>query len=71
MGLQERWLASCEDVARVCTDCGRDPQDVKIIAVSKTVGLDVVGQAVSCGITDFGENREKPFNEKLEAYPQA
>lgn len=70
MGLQERWLASCEDVAGVCADCGRDPQDVKIIAVSKTVGLDVVGQAVSFGITDFGENREKPFNEKFEAYPQ-
>ena len=44
---------------------------MKIIAVSKTVGADVVGEGIELGMTDFGENREKPFNEKLALYPQA
>lgn len=71
MSLAQRWEAACADVAAVCERCGRDPQDVRIIAVSKTVGPDVIGEAISCGMTDFGENREKPFNEKFDLYPQA
>ena len=39
--------------------------------MSKTVGADVVGEGIELGMTDFGENREKPFNEKLALYPQA
>lgn len=71
MGLKERWESVCKEVAEVCEKCGRKPEDVKIIAVSKTVGADVVGEGIELGMTDFGENREKPFNEKLALYPQA
>lgn len=71
MGLKERWEGVCNEVAEVCEKCGRKPEDVKIIAVSKTVGADVVGEGIELGMTDFGENREKPFNEKLALYPQA
>lgn len=71
MGLKERWDGVCNEVAEVCEKCGRKPEDVKIIAVSKTVGADVVGEGIELGMTDFGENREKPFNEKLALYPQA
>lgn len=71
MGLNERWNLAREDVARICDLCGRDRDDVKIIAVSKTVEPAVVGEALECGITDFGENRDKPFNEKFALYPQA
>lgn len=69
MSLEERWNATVEDVRELCRKAGRDPSEVKIVAVSKTVGPDVVGEAVECGVTDFGENREKPFNEKLALYP--
>lgn len=71
MGLRERWDATRADVARTCESCGRKPDDVRIIAVSKTVGPDVVGEGIACGMTDFGENREKPFIEKVELYPDA
>lgn len=71
MSLKQRWDDTCADVARICAGCGRSPEDVKIIAVSKTVGLPVIGEAVECGMTDFGENRERPFNEKFDAYPDA
>lgn len=71
MGLKERWEGVCREVAQACEKCGRKPEDVKIIAVSKTVGPDVVGEGIKLGMTDFGENREKPFNEKLALYPDA
>ena len=71
MSLEQRWNDTCADVARVCENCGRDSHDVKIIAVSKTVEPSVVGKAIACGVTDFGENRDKPFNEKVALYPEA
>lgn len=71
MGLKQRWEAVSAEVAKLCREAGRDPRDVRIVAVSKTVGADVVGEAISCGMADFGENREKPFNEKAALYPQA
>ena len=71
MGLKDRWEATCADVADICRRNGRNPEDVKIIAVSKTVGIETVGEGIACGITDFGENRTVPFNEKLAVYPQA
>ncbi len=36
---------------------GRDAQDVTLIAVSKTVSLELVRMAYNLGVTDFGENR--------------
>lgn len=71
MSLEQRWESTREDVARICENCGRNPQDVRIIAVSKTVEPPVVGEAIACGVTDFGENRDKPFNEKCALYPDA
>lgn len=71
MTLRERWEDTVADVARICKDCGRDPQEVRIIAVSKTVEPPVVAQAIEAGARDFGENRTQPFNEKFALYPQA
>ena len=36
---------------------GRDPEMVKLVAVTKTVGIDEVRRAAALGICDFGENR--------------
>lgn len=71
MGLAQRWQAACEDVASLARDAHRSPEDVRIIAVSKTVGPGVVGEGIACGMGDFGENRTQPFNEKFALYPDA
>ncbi len=39
-----------------CTDCGRNPTEVCLLAVSKTWGLDAVREAYSAGQRQFGEN---------------
>lgn len=51
------------------TGCGRSLDDVTLVAVSKTVGLDEVEDAISQGATDFGENRPEELVRKAEAFP--
>ena len=44
-------------IAQAAKRAGRDTQEVTLIAVSKTVPLDLVRIAYNLGVTDFGENR--------------
>lgn len=71
MTLRERWEATCADVADICRSCGRDPREVTVVAVSKTVGVETVAEAFEAGVRDFGENRTQPFAEKQAGFPQA
>lgn len=52
-----RVAAVRERVARACARVGRDPAEVRLIAVSKTFGPEAVVEALAAGVTDFGENR--------------
>ena len=45
-----------ESIARSARAAGRRPEDVHLVAVSKTVGIDLIGEAMACGQTLFGEN---------------
>lgn len=44
-------------IAAACARMGRDPNSVTLVAVSKTVSVETVQEAVKLGVTDFGENR--------------
>ncbi len=44
-------------IAQAAERVGRDTQDVTLIAVSKTVPLELVRMAYNLGVTNFGENR--------------
>ncbi len=46
---------------------GRDPSEIKLVAVSKTVDIDRVKEAVIAGITILGENRVQEAKGKIEA----
>ena len=58
--------ASVEDEAR---RSGREAGEVRLIAVSKTVGLEAVDRAIALGARDFGENRPDCLVEKASARP--
>ncbi len=45
---------------------GRNPDDITLIAVTKTHGPDVINQAIDLGVTDIGENK---VQEILDKYP--
>lgn len=59
-----REVADAADVA------GRDAGDVTIVAVTKTVGVDEVAQAIAAGCRDFGENRVQEFLGKHGLFPE-
>jgi pyridoxal phosphate enzyme (YggS family) len=56
-----------ERVARACERAGRKPDDVLLIAVSKTVEIERIGLAVAAGVAALGENRVQEAKEKVAA----
>lgn len=55
----------------VCQAAGRNPHEVLLLAVSKTVDVDQVRMALDAGATAFGENRPDELVRKQAAFPQA
>ena len=53
-------------VARAAGRTGRDPASVRLVAISKTVPVDVVRAAAEAGQVDFGENRVQDALEKMD-----
>lgn len=70
MALRQRYELVENKVAQACDACGRDREGVRIIAVSKTVDLDAVEEAIAVDVHDFGENRPAELLRKFEAFPQ-
>ena len=61
-----------DQIAAACARAGRDPGSVRLIAVSKTVPVVGVAEALAAGQTLFGENRVQEALAKMaEAGPEA
>jgi pyridoxal phosphate enzyme (YggS family) len=56
-GLRAARSLVLERIAAACSRTGRDPGDVTLVAVSKTVPAERLKIAISAGLTLFGENR--------------
>jgi pyridoxal phosphate enzyme (YggS family) len=54
-------------ISDAAKDCGRSPESIKLVAVSKTVGSDRVGKAIDAGVTILGENYIQEAKEKFAA----
>ncbi len=57
MGIATRLAAVRAQIAQAARASGRDPADVRLVAVAKTHGIAEIAEALACGQTDFGENR--------------
>ena len=64
----ERVLAR---IAAACARAGRDPDEVTLVAVSKTVPADALRDAVAAGLTLLGENRVQEAAGKVPEVPGA
>jgi pyridoxal phosphate enzyme (YggS family) len=58
-----------ERIAVAADRCGRDPADITLVVVSKTVSAERIREAVEAGIRDFGENYYQEAREKLDLLP--
>jgi len=53
-----------ERIARAADRAGRDPSQVRLIAISKTFGVDAIRAAAQAGQVDFGENKLQEAQQK-------
>ena len=58
-----------ERVAIAAQKSGRDPEDIELIAVSKTWPAETVAELIECGHDLFGENRVQEIVAKVPALP--
>lgn len=70
MDFKERYERTLAEAAACCAAAGRDPHDVRVVAVSKTVDANTVAEAIAAGAHDFGENRPDSLALKRDRFPQ-
>jgi pyridoxal phosphate enzyme (YggS family) len=63
----ERVAAVRTRIERAARSADRDPASVRLVAATKTVGVDRIAEAVAAGVTDLGENRAQELLEKAPA----
>jgi len=53
-------------IDQICARVNRNPKDVKLIAVSKSFGIDEIKQAMQANQTEFGENKAQELVSKFD-----
>ena len=67
--IKENYEKVKEKVIKACERAGRNPQDVTLIAVSKTKPLEDLREAYAAGARDFGENKVQELVDKMPEMP--
>jgi len=67
MSISENLKSIRERIHRACSKVGRNADEVKLIAVTKTISVDRIKEAINCGINCLGENK---VQEIVDKYPQ-
>jgi pyridoxal phosphate enzyme (YggS family) len=65
MSLKERLTELSAELAELATEAGRSPEEIKLIAVSKTHPSELIAEAFQAGQVRFGENRVQEASEKI------
>lgn len=67
--IAENVQAVRERITQACERVGRSSEEVTLVAVTKTVPVELVQAAAACGVTDFGENRVQEAESKIAQLP--
>ncbi len=68
--LKENYENVKDDLQVICRNMKRDPEDLKLIAVSKTKPIHAIQEVYDAGCRCFGENKVQELIEKIEALPK-
>ena len=63
LSISERLEQIEENIAAACQRSGRNPDEVKLIVVTKTAAFDQIKEVIEAGYTDLGENRVQHFKQ--------
>ncbi len=66
MSIEQNLTEIKSKINAACEKSGRNPVDVTILAVTKTIDADRINEAVSLGIHDLGENRVQELLSKYD-----
>lgn len=66
MLVQENYETVKQEVIKTAQNCGRNPEDITLIAVSKTKPLADIEELIAIGVEDFGENKVQELCDKYE-----
>ncbi|MBO5468288.1 MAG: YggS family pyridoxal phosphate-dependent enzyme [Lachnospiraceae bacterium] len=64
--VKENYTYIKQQVEETARNCGRNPEDVTLIAVSKTKPLEAIEELITIGVEDFGENKVQELCDKYE-----
>ena len=67
MGVKQNYAEIKKRVEDACKRVGRNPDEVTILAVTKTQPADKINQAVELGLTQLGENRVQELLSKYDS----
>lgn len=67
MGIAENYKAVLRRIESAARQAGRDPSEIKLVAVSKTHPVETLNKALNSGINVFGENKVQEAETKVAA----
>lgn len=67
--LRQRLAEVRTKIARTCERCGRKPNSVKLIGVTKTLSAEDILPAIEYGLEDLGENYIQELRSKVNSLP--
>ncbi|MBU4288235.1 MAG: YggS family pyridoxal phosphate-dependent enzyme, partial [Proteobacteria bacterium] len=70
--LKIRLINVKERIKKAAVDCGRDPESIRLVVVSKTIPEDTVREAIKAGVKILGESYIQEARDKiniLSSYP--
>ena len=70
VNVAENLKAVTQNIIDACKRAGRNPEEVTLIAVSKTKPVELIMEAYNEGIRDFGENKVQELTKKMEEMPK-
>ncbi|MGB4268264.1 MAG: YggS family pyridoxal phosphate-dependent enzyme [Spirochaetota bacterium] len=65
MSIIENYKRILQEIEKVAHQCGRNPNDIVLIAVTKTFPPEIIQEALNNGISLFGENRVQEAKAKI------
>lgn len=68
--IRENLVSVQKNIEESCERAGRNAEDVRLIAVSKTKPVGALKEAYEAGCRDFGENKVQELTEKYEELPK-
>lgn len=55
-----------EEIKQICNRLGRNPENITLVVVTKTVEPERINYAVDCGVSNLGENKVQEIVDKYE-----